>query len=383
LHKEKKKIVKDLIVFGEDWGSHPSSTQHLVNILARNRKVIWVNSIGLRRPRINVFDFLRLLKKLKALAIPSHRLSGSNKTHLPVQIIQPKAIPFPGNKIVRMLNRYLLSRTIKPEISRSNLNNHALWISLPTAVDMVGVLEESAVIYYCGDDFGALAGVDHGPVLQLEKELARKADLILTASSVIGDRFDAKKTHVITHGVDYDLFSKVAPRAPDFPDKGPVAGFYGSLANWLDIDLICETARCLPHWTFIFIGSVSADISRLKTISNIVLLGPRKHAELTAYSQHWNASLLPFRNTKQIRACNPLKLREYLAAASPVISTEFPALDGYRDLISVVKSPRELVAALIASLDDKEVNRSARRARVQDESWTSRAQTVAALIDNL
>jgi len=194
LHKEKEKIEKDLIVFGEDWGSHPSSTQHLVKILAKNRKVIWVNSIGLRRPRINFFDFLRLLKKLKALAIPSRRLVGSNQTHLPVQVIQPKAIPFPGNKIARMLNRRLLSRTIKPEISRSNLNSHALWISLPTAVDMVGELEESAVIYYCGDDFGALSGVDHGPVLELEKELASKADLILAASSVIGDRFYAQKT---------------------------------------------------------------------------------------------------------------------------------------------------------------------------------------------
>ena len=383
MHNEKEKITKDLIVFGEDWGSHPSSTQHLVRILAKNRKVIWINSIGLRRPRINVYDFLRLLKKLKALAVSSHKLSGSNQTHLPVRVIQPKAIPFPGNKIARMLNQRLLSRAIKPEINRSNLNNHALWISLPTAVDMVGALEESAVIYYCGDDFGALAGVDHGPVLKLEKELASKADLILAASSVIGERFNAQKTHIITHGVDYDLFSKAVSRAPEFPDKGPGAGCYGSLADWLDIDLICEAARCLPHWTFIFIGSVSADISRLKTISNIVLLGPRKHTELTAYSQHWNASLLPFRNTKQIRACNPLKLREYLAAASPVISTEFPALDGYRDLISVVKNPSELVAALIASLDDKEANRNARRARVQDESWSSRAQAVAALIDNL
>jgi len=43
--------TRDLIVFGEDWGSHPSSTQHIVSHLAANRRVLWVNSLGLRRPK--------------------------------------------------------------------------------------------------------------------------------------------------------------------------------------------------------------------------------------------------------------------------------------------------------------------------------------------
>ena len=38
-----------MIVFGEDWGAHPSSTQHLMTRLAGDRDILWVNSIGLRR----------------------------------------------------------------------------------------------------------------------------------------------------------------------------------------------------------------------------------------------------------------------------------------------------------------------------------------------
>ena len=373
---------KDLIVFGEDWGAHPSSTQHLVNLLAADRRVLWVNSIGLRRPRLNFTDLQRLGKKFRAL-LNSRGVTEKTALDLPLQIIQPRAIPLPGNPVARVLNRYLLAGVLKPAAIRAQLENPVLWISLPTAVDVIGTLNESAVVYYCGDDFGALAGVDHGPVLRLEKELAAKADLILAASPVIAQRFSADKTRVIPHGVDLELFSQPVLKASDFPEKGPVAGFYGSLADWLDVDLIVETAQRLPHWTFVFIGSASTDISRLQSRPNIRMLGPRQHSELAAYSQHWDASLLPFRDTDQIRACNPLKLREYLAAGSPVVSTEFPALDGYRDLISVAGNADEFADALLASLGEEDGKRADRRERIREEGWDARARQVAELIDGL
>ncbi|MFQ3339503.1 MAG: hypothetical protein ACI9VO_002293 [Colwellia sp.] len=34
---------KPIIVFGEDWGAHPSSTQHIVKVLGKTRAVIWLN----------------------------------------------------------------------------------------------------------------------------------------------------------------------------------------------------------------------------------------------------------------------------------------------------------------------------------------------------
>ena len=52
-----------LIVFGEDWGAHPSSTQHLISRIALNGPVIWVNSIGMRRPRFSARDLKRVWTK--------------------------------------------------------------------------------------------------------------------------------------------------------------------------------------------------------------------------------------------------------------------------------------------------------------------------------
>lgn len=57
-------MLKDIIVFGEDWGKLPSSTQHLIKYLGTDRKIIWVNSIGLRQPSWGWQDLRRLWEKL-------------------------------------------------------------------------------------------------------------------------------------------------------------------------------------------------------------------------------------------------------------------------------------------------------------------------------
>jgi hypothetical protein len=54
----------DMVAFGEDWGRHPSSTQHLIKRIGVDRQVLWVNSIGMRRPQLTVHDLHRALNKV-------------------------------------------------------------------------------------------------------------------------------------------------------------------------------------------------------------------------------------------------------------------------------------------------------------------------------
>ena len=118
---------------------------------------------------------------------------------------------------------------MKPYIQR--LHAPILWTSLPTTADLVGQLNESAVVYYCGDDFSALAGVDHQPVAQYEQELLAKSQLVITASEHLSYKI-AKKTksmiYELLHGVDFELFATPLAKAKDMPsNQKPTAGFYG------------------------------------------------------------------------------------------------------------------------------------------------------------
>jgi hypothetical protein len=239
-------------------------------------------------------------------------------------------------------------------------------------------------VYYCGDDFGALEGVDHAAVLGLEARLAARADLIIAASEELATRFPQDRTLYLPHGVDFDLFAKPAAPAHDLPLDAPTAGYYGSISSWIDLDAISAAASALPSWRFILIGEVRTDVSPLRKHPNIRFLGPRPHNTLPSYVQHWTVSLIPFRDTPQIRACNPLKLREYLAAGRPIASTlSFPALGPYASLIPVAKSANAFADAILESESRSAGETAARRAAVQGESWDARAATLAAVLEAL
>ncbi|MGB1271990.1 MAG: glycosyltransferase family 1 protein, partial [Endozoicomonas sp.] len=296
--------MADLVVFGEDWGGLPSSTQHLIKHLLKKHRVIWVNSIGMRSPQLNRQDLFRLFHKAVNMLKPVQKKPWTVFNNSPL-IINPKVIPFHGIKPIRCLNTYLLRRAILKVMGKEDFSDILLWISLPTAVDLVGRLGEKASLYYCGDDFEALDGVDHKIVAPLERKLVSCVDVVLVASEKLADKYPEKTPVILPHGVDFELFSKPMPRPFDLPAQGQIAGFYGSLSNWLDIEMLAQSATALSNWHFVFIGPVKTDISTLENLPNTHFLGPRPHSQLPSYVQHWDVALLPFRKTPQIRACNP------------------------------------------------------------------------------
>ncbi len=335
-----------IVVFGEDWGRHPSSTQHLFYHLKSHHDVVWVNSIGLRRPRLNWRDISRAVNKLASWwkQHSPHENENISKSGKNFKVVQPLALPWPGSSLAAKINRLLLSRQLRHHLCPEQ--PVILWCSLPSAVDLVGQFNELAVIYYCGDDFSGLSGVDHDPVTAMELNLVAKADYIYAASQDLAGKFPATKTEFLPHGVNFELFSQAMPRPRDLPDNPFIAGFYGSVADWLDIKLIRAAAIALPHWQFVFIGTIQTDVSLLEDLKNVHFLGPKPHHLLPAYVQHWQASLLPFLRNRQIISCNPLKLLEYMAVGKPIVSTRFPAVEKYEEHVAVTDSVEDFINGL-------------------------------------
>ena len=385
---------RDLIVFGEDWGGLPSSTQHLISHLSKDRRILWVNSIGLRQPEFTVKDVKRAFKKIFFDSYISGKRNKDFYTHTPSGnisdirennnfiVVNPKTIPAPKSPISRWISRLLLLLQIKPILRKMKLQSPILWISLPTAVDFCGYLGESSLVYYCGDDFKSLSGVDHDTVSKRELETLKKASLVMTSSKTLLKDFPKDKTIFLPHGVDFDLFSNPTQIADDLPKDGkPIAGFYGSISKWFDIDTLKKVINYLPTWNFVFIGKVEVDISSISSLSNTYFLGPKDHQSLPTYSQHWTVSLLPFVNNKQIDACNPLKLREYLATGTPIVSTNFSAIHEYKNVVKIVNNSYDMVDAIEDSFFDN--NKEIRKMSVSNQTWTFRSKQVSTWLSNL
>lgn len=383
-------MTLDLIMFGEDWGGLPSSTQHIArHLMARGHRVLWVNSIGLRRPSWR--DAKRAGAKLgAALGAPrGGKAAGIESGPKPAAVIAPLAPPVPATAAERWLGRRMLGRRVRATAELLGMRRPLLWTSLPTAAYLVGACGEAGVVYYCCDDFGGLVGVDHAPVMAYERALAKRADHVLATSPALARRFEPAKTTILPHGVDYDLFSAPATPAPALlPPAGvapgrPVAGFYGSVADWLDRDLLAEVARRLPEWEFQLVGRVACDVGPLAALPNLRFLPAVPHDALPGYVRHWTAALLPFRDTPQIRACDPLKLREYLASGTPIVATPFPAAEAYRDVVRVAAGPAAFAAAVADCWTEDPHGQRRRQARVADETWAARAATVEAILSRV
>ena len=90
---------------------------------------------------------------------------------------------------------------------------------------------------------------------------------------------------------------------------------------------------------------------------------------------------MPWNSSDWIKACNPVKLKEYLAVGRPVVTTDFEALDGYRDLVRTAKGPEAFAHQIQCALD-MPYDVKASRARVRCESWDAKADlTAQAILD--
>ncbi|PQJ68017.1 glycosyltransferase [Photobacterium angustum] len=372
----------EFIIFGEDWGRHPSSTQHLISIIAKQYPVYWINSIGLRQPQLQAKDIRRIIEKIMAFtrrtAIADTEISSTNLK----KIIKPLVWPLARNKVMKYINKKLLTTQLPKK-----KHYRVLWIALPSAIEYIELCQADLIIYYCGDDFSALTGVDHDKAMQAEQTLSMQADLIYVANKQLMTRFPKHKTHYLPHGVDLHLFqSKHA--CPPAIDKGTKnIGFYGSLNNWLDYDLLQQLALARPQIQFYLLGNKECHQVQQLQNENIHLLPAVPHNQLASYVQHWHAAILPFINNQQIKMCNPLKLREYLAAGCPVISSDYKAAAEYSPLVSIATTQKEWLSAIdrITQLSPQQASEYKRKAYqcVQHDSWQLRIEKIIHAIQKI
>jgi len=205
------------------------------------------------------------------------------------------------------------------------------WIFNPAAAVLAGAFGEKTLIYQCVDEYSAFSGANSQAILDLEGRLLKKADLVVVSADKL---FDAKsrynpRTVVVRHGVDFLHFRKALDPATVVPSEiatlpKPVIGFFGLIADWVDVELMAETAKRYPTGSLVVIGKATTDTTILKSLSNVHLLGRKPYEQLPAYCKGFDVALNPFRINDLTLNANPLKVREYLAAGLQVVSTNIP-----------------------------------------------------------
>jgi glycosyltransferase involved in cell wall biosynthesis len=305
-----------------------------------------------------------------------------------LHVLTPLVIPLPSSEFAKKINQRLLVAQIRRALKTMAQGPVQFWTFTPDVGYLLGSFNETDVVYYCVDDHSQFTGYNVAQVLAEEEELCRLADLVVTTSATLQEakcQFNPK-TVMLPHGVDHAHFSQSLTEHLKEPDElasipSPRLGFFGLIRDWVDLELIASVARRRPDWQFVMVGDSTFDLSPYR-LSNIHFLGRKPYDDLPGYCKGFDVGLIPFKINDLTRAVNPIKLREYLAAGLPVVSTPLPEVARYDEWVKIASNATEFENAIEDCLQQ---NQSAEVAKhrsdaMSTETWESKVSELQAML---
>ena len=351
-------------------------------------RVIFVNSISMGLPSLANKDLLpRVARKLRSYA----RLART--TAEGITVVSPAALPFFGSRVARFANRHLLAAQINYLARRRGLDRPILWIAIPTAVEMIGRLHESLVIYQVSDKYDANT-MDHAtdPALirRLHEQALARADIILYSGRKLFDEAEGgrERAFLLEQAVDFDHWSPVGTAAMEVAAAmksipHPRLGYFGAIEPWLvDQELIKRAARERPDWNWVFIGNKSRGLE-IENLSNTHFLPPVAYEELPHYAAGFDVCVLPWETEQAFTSYgSAIKVREYLATGKPVVIAPLPEYEPMRDVLRIARSHEDFFRLVEDALREEGTERArARQAAVVGGTWDARAEWLSELIE--
>ncbi|HSZ14899.1 MAG TPA: glycosyltransferase [Solirubrobacteraceae bacterium] len=389
---------RDIVCVGfADWDTELWTNQHhLMARLARENRVLFIESLGLRQPQLAGRDLARIARRLRRGVAPPRAVDG-------LHVLSPLVLPFHRSGLVRALNARLLPALVRRAVRRLGFDAPILWAYVPQAEALIGALQPSLVVYHCVDDIAAHERIDTASFRAAEQRFAARADLVLASAPALAERLRSISRNVLyaPNVADTDLFSQALTPTP--PNASPPAAldpqmaalpaprivFTGAIVTMkLDLALLAELARLRPQWSFALVGPIGpgephADISAIAGVPNIHLLGPRAYAQLPDVLRAADAGLIPYARNQLTTSIFPMKVYEYLAAGLPVVATPLPALEGVEGILTApdAEGMAELLDRALA--EDSPERRAERSRAAAAHSWDRRLEEIAVAIDAL
>ena len=259
------------------------------------------------------------------------------------------------------------------------ISENALIVQLPFWRKLAAELhsmQHALVTYDCMDEWGAFENMGAFNRTE-EKALVRECDVLFASAQRLADKFRSAGLSpvLVRNAVDYEFFanSQEADLLPGI--MRPVIGYFGAIADWIDLDLIERAARERPGYSFVLIGQVfGRDISSLEELPNVHLLGNQPYQRIPQYLRQFDVCIIPFLINDVTAATDPVKLYEYLSLGKPVVATDMAELRPYGDLIYIAAEPSLFSARVDEALGEHDSDRAARRIEfARTNTWRSRA----------
>lgn len=377
-----------VVCFGDsDWWYHNRGhyDMQMMRQLSRHLPVLYINSIGLSVPRIGKGGMFlrRIQRKLKSLRRGLVTVSEN------FTVFSPLVVPGRAGMLV---SKPLMVLQVRRAIRHLGIRRPLVWVVCPPGARIVDALHPAKVVYQRTDRYEDYPGIDRNEISQLDRFMKQRADLTLFCSSYLlkKEQEHCRRALFADHGVDFDRFAAAGQKAQTCnaapADAAsveaqlssiahPRVGFVGGIdAHTFDPQLFNNVVARLPDVNFFLVGACSLPAGWC-TAPNVTLLGQQPYERVADYMAGADVLIMPWNKSDWIRACNPVKLKEYLAVGRPVVSTSFEELARYRGLVHIAGDAPQFAAAIRQVLSEP-ADADRLRARVQNETWTAKANLV-------
>ncbi len=379
---------KDIIcVASADWDAMWVNAQHLMHRLSVDNRICYINNPGLRPPGNSGADLSKIFRRLRGWFQKPRRINGN------LTVISPISIPLHGFAVIRRLNRFLMLRRIRSAARAMGMEKPILWVFLPTAVDLIGALEESAVIYQCVDDYSANPMAPAAAIREMEQKIEARADLVIVTSPALRDAKSktAKRLYYSPNTADAAHFRDAAGSPPkELTDKiagRKVIGYAGNISAYkTDMGLLEKIADAFSDCALVLVGPVGwgdpgTQAEILKRKANVIMTGRVDYAKLPPVMKLFDACILPMNDNESTRSSFPMKFYEYMACGKPVVARDLPSFSEYRDrprLCRLAKTHESFIKCIEDALNDpgSEDVIAERLAEAAGHDWQKRVEDI-------
>ncbi len=390
--------MADFVVLSTaDW-DHPlwTNKQHTaLTLAAGGHRVLYVESLGIRPPRVGAADRTRIVRRLRRLLqLPRQRRER-------LWVWSPPVLPGGHSGKVLQLNRRLLQGGLELASRWLGFTNPILWTYNPLTTLYLDPESFAGSVYHCVDRIQDQPGMPVARIEVSEQALSQAVDVVFATSPQLQSSHRQWNHHTLLFGnvADYSHFSRsrlgddMGPlRCPERLDALPRPRllFMGAIdAYKLDLALLLQLAQRNPAWRFVLIGPVgecdpSTDVAALMACPNVDLVGPVAYGDLPAWLAHADLALLPLQVNGYTRHMFPMKFFEYLSSGLPVVATAIPALEAHADVAWLC--PPDIAAfeqAIQAALAGQGPRLQQRLERAATQTYEARTDSMLAYLDRV
>ena len=373
-----------LIISTADWNSPIQTNKQYVSreIAKLGNRVLYVESLGVRKIQIKKKDFFRIFKRI------INNLLIIKQKEKNIWVLSPLLFPGATNKKIIFINRVIFNFNLFIAMKFLNFKKEYLWTYNPLTSLYLNIAKFKSSIYHAVD------AIEHQPFMpkkHIEKQeiiLSKKVDKIFVTSKNIINKLKKHNSNITYFGnvCDYDHFSKaLTTNTENIPldikcINKPIIGFIGSISEYkLNYKLIHNVASSLKEINFVFIGPTDdslnhSNLNRIKKLKNVYFLGYRKYKSLPSYCAYFDVAWLPLIHNNYTKSMFPMKFFEYLAAGLPVVATDLQSIREFNKLVTITDDISKIKISIIKALKNKDFNLKNRLSLAMENTYQKRTK---------